>query len=293
LHAAVTGSPADAVALLRQLGTHVTTAADQAEWLARRRATVNVSFTSKGLAQFGLTPGEVGSWFPPEFVAGMACRSETALGDADRNVPAYWEWQNFRPDLLITVHAPDPATLDRKVAELSDATASAGAHLELQYASTIESKRGRSRREHFGFTDGISQPPLDTGSPLTANPIGGLPLAGGGWAPVPAGEFILGLPDLDEDEPALPCPALMHNGTYLVYRKIEQHVGAFQEWARAAGASAAGQMIDADPSAAAEIIMAKLVGRHKDGRPLVPAASPLGSLPSNNFRYEDDPYGVQ
>jgi Dyp-type peroxidase family len=293
LHATLPDSPTEAAALLRQLLTHVTTAEDQAEAPAGRDATVNLAFTSTGLERFGLTSREVASWFPADFVQGMACRSGPVLGDAGDNVPDRWEWQGFQPHLLITVHAPDPSMLDATVQELSACATFAGVPPNVQYASTIESKRGRSRREHFGFADGISQPPLDTGSPLESNAIGGLPIAGGGWAPVPAGEFILGLPDLDEDEPELPCPGLMHNGTYLVYRKIEQDVRAFRDWVSSAAASDAGRMIDANQREAAKIIAAKLVGRHKDGSPLVPPASPEGSPPSNNFRYQDDPYGVQ
>ncbi len=294
LLATLPGSADEAVDLVRELAPYVTTADTQSELLAEHQALVNLAFTSQGLESCGLTRGEIALWFPPDFVAGMAARSEPKLGDAGCNRAISWDWQHFHPHLLLAIHAPDHATLGGRVDDLaSRLTRFAGVHVKRQYANTLDSARGRLRKEHFGFADGISQPPLDTRSPPTAGAVGGLPIDGGGWAPVPAGEFVLGLPDLDEDEPSLPCPELMRNGSYLVYRKIEQMVGAFREWATVAATSPAGQMVDPDPSTAADSIMAKLVGRKKDGTPLVCVDSPTGAPPSNNFRYHADPDGVQ
>jgi Dyp-type peroxidase family len=77
------------------------------------------------------------------------------------------------------------------------------------------------RREHFGFRDGISQPRL-----------GVLAGTGSDWPvegeEVAAGEFILGYPD-EHGDAAFAGPAWAADGSYLVFRRLRQHVGAFRE----------------------------------------------------------------
>jgi Dyp-type peroxidase family len=121
--------------------------------------------------------------------------------------------------------------------------------------------------EHFGFADGLSQPR-----------VAGYDGQGPGEV-LPAGEFVLGLPDVDGDVSGRDLPGeLTRNGSFLVYRKLEQDVPAF----RAMTEDAAGPFADG----AAEVA-AGLVGRRRDGQPLVPCpaaahvrrANPRDSLP--------------
>jgi deferrochelatase/peroxidase EfeB len=87
----------------------------------------------------------------------------------------------------------------------------------------------------------------------------------------------------------LPEPeVLSHNGSYLAYLRLEEHVGAFRDFLRQHGETAEQQ----------ELIAAKLMGRWRSGAPLVLSPKeddpPLGADPrrTNNFNYgKMDPYG--
>ena len=67
-----------------------------------------------------------------------------------------------------------------------------------------------------------------------------------------------------------------HNGTYLVFRHLEQHVQEFSDFvACASGASTSPQD--------AEEFAARLVGRHRDGMPLI--ATDSDSAHTNEFTF--------
>ena len=98
-------------------------------------------------------------------------------------------------------------------------------------------------REHFGFKDGISQPFIEGTQALFEDKKkrwGKVPFNGQGtpddkkpWKPLMPGEFILGYPD----ETKLPVrrndtKELWKNGTYLVFRKLSQHVQNFNEFVK-------------------------------------------------------------
>lgn len=87
----------------------------------------------------------------------------------------------------------------------------------------------------------------------------------------------------------LPKPAeLTKNGTYMAYRRLEEHVGRFREFLREHGGTPEGQ----------ELLAAKLMGRWRSGAPLVQAPDKddpkLGADPmrNNDFNYaQQDPHG--
>jgi Dyp-type peroxidase family len=117
---------------------------------------------------------------------------------------------------------------------------------------------------------------------------GDTPTPGSG-APLKAGEFILGYAD-EEGLPArLPQPDMLsRNGSYMAYRRLEEHVGAFRDFLRQHGETAQEQ----------ELLAAKLMGRWRSGAPLVLAPDKddpaLGADPqrNNDFTYKkDDPFG--
>ena len=166
-------------------------------------------------------------------------------------------------------------------------------------------------KEHFGFRDGISQPIIERAI-TSKNPVGRFT-----DNTVKPGEFVLGYENEFARLPASPSvpahsdsgnllteapsfdpggvsnrvdPRLSRdfgrNGSYLVFRKLHQHVDRFNEYLK----SAAG-----DDSHAQHLLAAKMVGRWKDGTPL--ALSPQGPNESlsrgNDFAYHDiDPDGV-
>ena len=73
--------------------------------------------------------------------------------------------------------------------------------------------------EHFGYRDRLSEPQIE-GSGIQPTP--------GSGAPVKAGEFILGHVDESGEVVPLPKPeVLSRNGTFMAYRRLQEHVGAF------------------------------------------------------------------
>ena len=86
--------------------------------------------------------------------------------------------------------------------------------------------------DHFGFRDRLSQPVIE-GSGEEPTP--------GSGAPLKPGEFILGYPDEDGPVANLPQPeVLSRNGSYMAYRRCEEHVGAFRDFLRENGRDAGG-----------------------------------------------------
>ena len=78
--------------------------------------------------------------------------------------------------------------------------------------------------DHYGYRDRLSQPVVE-GS-------GDVPTPGSG-APLKAGEFILGYPDEIGSMGHMPQPLeLARNGTYMAYRRLEEHVGRFRDFLR-------------------------------------------------------------
>jgi len=163
-------------------------------------------------------------------------------------------------------------------------------HVEFGFANYRNANGGECpyRIEHFGFREGISQPYVNIGLE-SPPPGGGTPRADNSWAPVALGELLLGHPD--EDNFVQPLPAnrqLRNNGTYMVFRKLEQDVVGFRNF-----------MKRHDRSGIANRLAAQAVGRWPDGSPFIrypngPESSGLSSLKRtiNNFRYQvEDPFG--
>jgi Dyp-type peroxidase family len=145
--------------------------------------------------------------------------------------------------------------------------------------------------EHFGFLDGVSQPGI-RGLTHNSNPIyrpdHGLP----GQDLVWPGEFVFGYPGQHPNDPvkAGPPPPMaapwMKNGSFMVFRRLEQKVPEFR---RFAAERAARLGMDR------ELLAARMVGRWKSGAPL--ELAPLRDNPAlgadanrnNDFAYGGDP----
>src|SRR5439155_18557927 len=143
-------------------------------------------------------------------------------------------------------------------------------------------------REHFGFADGLSQPIVEGGQDLP-RPGQGEPDGRGGWRPLRAGEFVLGYEDEEGVLPPSPAAPIGHNGTFMVWRKLRQDVPRFRRFlAETAKAT------DRDE----DWVAAKIVGRWRDGTPLVvsperPQEQIAGDPERvNDFVYGGDPDGI-
>jgi Dyp-type peroxidase family len=270
----------------------------------RPASTVNVAFTAQGLRACGL-PQRVVCTFPPEFQEGIAAvHRSRILGDSEESDPARWDLGG--PDkafhVVVLVHAENDAVLDRICREQRALMEQAGV-MELP-GSLQRGYRPSHDREHFGFHDGVSQP-------LVAGIADAAGIADGGG--VPTGEFILGYEnhygvitptpvvpaELDPDGllPALANPYassalrdLGRHGTYVVYRKLRQHVGTFWDFMKQE-AMRVGRGADVEYMVR---LASKCVGRWPSGASL--AMSPDRDDPSladrDAFMYASDPNGM-
>jgi Dyp-type peroxidase family len=263
-----------------RIGPDVLTAAP---WSSKPEAGVNVAFTHAGLEALGV-PGEVLAQFPHEFRDGMASRAHL-LGDTGESAPEHWE-RPFGTDevhALVMISAQDEATLRQHEAVVRAGLTGLSV-VGLQVGSALA-----GGTEHFGYADGFAQPEIE-GVPDGRSPGGGAPAENGGWRPIRSGEFVLGYPDEQDAIPAAPPDPLSANGSYLVYRKLQQDVVGFRSLLKAAA------LHYPDGEAA---LSAKVVGRWKDGTPL--ASSPDRNAPAlaadparnNDFDYGDDPDGLR
>jgi Dyp-type peroxidase family len=232
---------------------------------------VTVAFTWNGLRALGVEESALAT-FPEEFREGMAARAEV-LGDVGNNHPDHWDDGLASPDLhaIVVLFASDAAARDQSAARHAAFVAQCkGARvlssLDLESLPPIEFSH-----DHFGYRDKLSQPALE------------------GPGAVKPGEFILGYPDEDGNGPNLPQPeVLSRNGSYLAYRRLQEHVGAFRDFLAQNGRTAEEQ----------EMVAAKLMGRWRSGAPLVLAPEKddpeLGADPQRNnaFNYKEaDPKG--
>jgi len=263
-------------ALLERMLPRVSTAAP---WPGERPPSVlNLAFTYEGLAAMGVGADVLAS-FPEEFREGMAARAER-LGDRGPSAPERWEEAlgTGRAHVLVTLYADDGGRLEAARAELREAGA-AGA---VTIVSEQRAEALPGGRDHFGFFDGIAQPAVEGGG-VAARPGDGQPDGAGGWRPVRTGEFLHGYEDEDGKLPEAPAAPFDRNGTFAVYRKLAMDPAAFRRWV-----AEEGERYPGGP----ELLAAKVVGRWRDGTPLVKSPErPDPSLVADPARINDFAYG--
>ena len=261
----------------------------------------NIAFTADGLAALGLPP-RVLCTFPVEFQEGMTRQHRSKiLGDTEESDPGNWEFGGTTRSpihAVVIVHAISASALER-ACEAQRALLAATAGGVVEVAGTMQSGyRPDGDHEPFGFHDGIAQPSI----------------AGISGDGVPTGEFILGYSNhygIVPPTPAVPAeidaagvlPALANpyhaharlhdlglNGSYVVYRKLQQDVVGFwqfmkRETVRFKNKEDVPHMV---------WLAARCVGRWPSGAPL--ALAPLADNPQhrdrNDFLYRDDPDGL-
>jgi Dyp-type peroxidase family len=261
---------------------------------------LHLAFTYAGLITLGLKDDALAQ-FPPEFAEGMVTLHRSRiLGDLDQSAPKGWSWggpTTAPVHLALLLYATEGA-LDPLVARHEAALAAAGLRLVKRlYTSRLD------RREHFGFSDGISQPLIE-----------GLPKTGPPANTIRAGEIILGYRNEYDgyterplvrpaDDPGGLLPRdiggsgaadLGRNGSYLVIRQLAQDVRGFRRFLHQATRRADGTSDEDERN----WLAAKMVGRWPSGAPLVLAPDrddPSGSLAdANDFAYAaSDPDGLR
>lgn len=305
---------------------------------------INIAFTFYGLLALGM-PTRTLRGLPDEFIDGMAKRARM-LGDdfIGKDWREKWDevWQPSSPSpfldektphILITLNLRYTATAEdiAGTTQFIEALAAEN-HIRVleghnppgkpkqryQELTAIFEPDGKggfrpSPKEHFGFTDGISDPVFEgqfVGPQETLEATGNGAVDGqGNWRPLAAGEFLLGYPDEAQEIAGAAMPlAFSRNGTFMAYRKLHQNVASWRKFI-ADQAEKFGQVFGInDPDSARETLVAKMAGRWSDGVPLSSAPDaeswahfnekyPLGSEARAkaliDFSYADDPKGVK
>jgi Dyp-type peroxidase family len=258
--------------------------------------TTNVGITFPGLRALAL-PFESLASFPPDFQQGMRARADL-LGDTGDSDPKYWDpsWKSEPIHLVVMVYATDETKRDARCGEIENVvlTINSGAaaieSLQHQSAQWLVVAGTRTRKEHFGFVDGISNPDVE-GVPDNGPGVDiGNPDDQGGFHKIPAGEFILGYPGEGGEVAPLPLPHLLgRNGTYLVIRKLEQRVVQFRDFLKTQAPFLPGIPSGVDPE---DFLAAKMLGRWQDGSPLVLFPDKPEGNPGNLFKYGADMQGA-
>jgi Dyp-type peroxidase family len=273
-------NPAGARAWLTAILAKVESAKAMRESVDKDKRWVSVAFTWNGLRALGVDEAAL-AMFPEEFRQGMVARAEM-LGDTGANDPSRWVDKTASPDLhaIVILFARDAAERGRCAIEHGKLLAECQGVEALSTLDLEATPPFDYAHDHFGYRDRLSQPVIE-GS-------GDEPTPGSG-APLKAGEFILGYPDESGPGAALPQPeVLSRNGSFMAYRRFEEHVGRFRDFLRENGKTPEEQ----------ELVAAKLMGRWRSGAPLVLAPEKddpaLGADPqrNNNFNYKsEDPQG--
>lgn len=250
-------------------------------------SSLNIAFTSSGLSKLGFTTEELSTFSRP-FQEGMATeRRALTLSDIEESNPKNWKWGSLdNPvDILLLVFAFDEDILAEQLRKRRDEIESFGGITEV-----IELPAGRQpdTKEHFGFLDGVGQPVIE-GTGRESSQIERT----GHATVIKAGEFILGYESEFDTGGKVPAasglPEFGFNGTYLVFRQIEQNVPAFWNFLAEATRLPDGT----SDQEACERLGAKFVGRWTSGAPITkyPDADPYKNTTQvseeNDFEYDE------
>jgi Dyp-type peroxidase family len=284
-----------------------------------------IAFTWTGLHEMGLDSATLATFSPP-FQEGMRqIDRQRRLSDTSgsgsvipggplwsANVPSHADPTESTPSDLtpLTVHAvlllygADDKGLETATAGVEGALQQDRIEIVRRLRLSLRRDALGRGREHFGFTDGISQPVpqgdsivSSTGQPMPADPLHG----------IAAGDILIGHCN-SQGEPS-PGPILVEslagttklkadgapegfrnlglNGSYLVVRELRQDVAAF--W-NSMYAALGGKTPDE-----AIWFASRIVGRTMDGDMLIPGGTlpPVDGEPQNTFTFfATDPHGL-
>ena len=274
---------------------------------------INMALTVHGLDYLGVSVEER-SHFSSEFLEGMAPqpgsqsdpRRCSLLGDVGESSPRFWNWggwgANAEIDGVLLLYAGTAEALDALVAAetqtMQGAAAPIGAAPPL--APDALDLKGRvycDLKEHFGFRDGISQPIID--GTAAADKLRRERPKEARISVVMPGEIVLGYPNergakvsfADRPSSSAAGAAAKHrpardigcNGTYLVFRQLEQNVHAFNDFI----AQTAQRVLGKCDPLTEEWVASRLIGRLRNGEPLVEPAGDAcrDADPRNDFLY--------
>ncbi|GAB3244068.1 peroxidase [Hymenobacter seoulensis] len=271
---------------LTQIAGSVTTGRDRNSDFA-----LNIAFTASAFSKLGFTSYNLLSFSVP-FQEGMTTLvRQKLLGDTGDSAPENWLWGNDASpvDLLLLLFANGEDELNKQLTLLKNGILENGGITLIQ---TLSAGRQPDSKEHFGFLDGIGQPIIE-GTGRETRQLNRTQHA----TIIKAGEFILGHENEMQTVDPLPnmngMPEFGLNGTYLVFRQLEQHVHRFWKYLRESTSNPDGVSLPADQIK----LGSKIVGRWPSGAPLTmypdyDPAAPSTINQENEFNFsQDDPAG--
>lgn len=242
------------------------------------KVATNIAFTYNGLKTLGLPVLTLQS-FPDEFIIGMRGR-RTILGFDEDSSAECWD-AVFKKEIhiLITMDAKTVEDLEAHYGEvLRLIESNVGVHLlegfgrgkeqaKYQDVSALYENGMPTAKEHFGYSDGISNPFFKGMTEDMGDLLGGGkkvtygdPRSESSWAAIETGEFILGYRDEAQEYPVAPTPPMISkNGSFLVFNKFHENVGSFNKYL-----DHAAEKYKLDK----EVLAAKFVGRWRNGVPI-------------------------
>jgi deferrochelatase/peroxidase EfeB len=247
---------------------------------------LNVGFTFRGLQALGVEEALL-----TELDATYQEGPDPAhLGDVpgSRSEPAqWWEGQFATEDVhcVIQIYVRSDDALELASAEIRDLARGAGLTelVPRRDGTVLDGRSLGGRKQHFGYTDGISHPDICWDDAEAApgrldfrNVLLGYSTEACSSAPQPG-----------------PAADLVRDSAYGAFRWIYQDVATFNQFLRTQGPRLFPHLAQAD---AEELLAAKLMGRWRDGTPLVlsPEHPDPTMAASNDFRYQDqDPNGYR
>ena len=273
-----------------------------------------IAFTYRGLQGLGLTDNTPETnVFSNAFCQGMDSEARiNVLADHGENHPDHWHWGSgeSKVDFALLYYYKKEVNED-SLGEVRKLIQTAKARIVFEQNCLIELNDNGQAIEPFGFVDGISQPIIKgTRKGFRSNQTDHI---------IAPGEILCGYPDERGNISTSPCidrerdihnllpekneheyspehQSINHkdfgfNGTYLVIRQLQQNVSGFNTFCELEAEKLRDK---GEKEASAEWIGAKMLGRWKNGQPLVsyPSQSTSGS-DENNFRYgKEDPQGL-
>jgi Dyp-type peroxidase family len=228
---------------------------------------VNLALTWDGLAELGVPSAELEA-FAVELREGMSkdAQRQRALGDIGKHAPEQWQWGGPSQTIhgVVLLYATTQKKLDDVESRLFDGQRAGLSALQRMETRALRDGPGLKQywfREHFGFRDGVAQPRIALRAKTREDQRGVLRRAGEGNTVQP-GEFLFGYANEYGKEPEGAPERLRKNGSFLVFRQIEQDVCGFWQFVREKA-----RELDMSPI----MLASKMVGRWPSGAPLVRA----------------------
>lgn len=235
---------------------------------------MNIAFTFNGLKALGLftDADRKDPKLDPSFTQGQRAVAATLGDDLKLWLPVYANDAVIHGVILMASWRKDPAQA------LAAATDESNRFIQVLQKSVrlIHTEPGKVRsgtdaagvnqlgHEHFGFADGVSQPGVEglTTPDNPQNPSQGFP----GQDLVKPGEFVFGntyakeVPGGSPAITAVPPRPWMTNGSYMVFRRLNQDVGGFHAYVNDSWHGLA---------SGPDQFAARMIGRWPNGSPLV------------------------